>query len=101
MRNEQFVQIEGVTLRLAHPDQLPMRWVGQDSLIKQLLACWLVIDDKDIPLNPRLIGKPGVGENHSCLCSRPGYQAGCLYIPGYNGYPPRRFVDNPRDFRQE
>jgi len=56
------VQIEGVSLRLAHPDQLPMRWVGQESLIKQLLACWLVLDEKDIPLNPRLIGKPGVGK---------------------------------------
>jgi MoxR-like ATPase len=39
-----------------------MRWVGQEALIKQLLACWLVLDEKDIPLNPRLIGKPGVGK---------------------------------------
>jgi MoxR-like ATPase len=39
-----------------------MRWVGQESLLKQLLACWLVLDEKDIPLNPRLIGKPGVGK---------------------------------------
>src|SRR5436190_1303948 len=30
--------------------------------MEQLLACWLVIDDKDIPLSPRLIGKPGVGK---------------------------------------
>jgi MoxR-like ATPase len=28
----------------------------------QLLAAWLVIDKDDIPLNPRLIGKPGVGK---------------------------------------
>jgi len=62
VKNEQFVQIEGINLRLAHPDQLTMRWVGQDILIKQLLACWLVLDEKDIPLNPRLIGKPGVGK---------------------------------------
>jgi MoxR-like ATPase len=39
-----------------------MRWVGQESLLKQLLACWLILDEKDIPLNPRLIGKPGVGK---------------------------------------
>jgi MoxR-like ATPase len=26
------------------------------------LAAWLVIDKNDIPLNPRLIGKPGVGK---------------------------------------
>ena len=28
----------------------------------QLLAAWLVIDKDDIPLNPRIIGKPGVGK---------------------------------------
>ena len=26
------------------------------------LAAWLVIDENDIPLNPRIIGKPGVGK---------------------------------------
>ncbi len=62
MKSGHTVQIEGVNLRLAHPDELPMRWVGQDTLIKQLLACWLMLDEKDIPLNPRLIGKPGVGK---------------------------------------
>ena len=30
--------------------------------LRQLLAAWLVIDENDIPLNPRLIGKPGVGK---------------------------------------
>jgi len=30
--------------------------------LEQLLAAWLVIDKNDIPLNPRLIGKPGVGK---------------------------------------
>lgn len=62
VKNERTIQIEGINLRLSHPDRLPMRWVGQDGLIKQLLACWLVLDEKDIPLNPRLIGKPGVGK---------------------------------------
>ena len=30
--------------------------------MRQLLAAWLVIDAKDLPMNPRLIGKPGVGK---------------------------------------
>ena len=62
MNNGRIVKIEGINLRLSHPDKLPMHWVGQDSLLKQLLACWLILDEKDIPLNPRLIGKPGVGK---------------------------------------
>jgi MoxR-like ATPase len=54
--------IEGVTLHLSHPDELPMKWVGQRELMQQILAAWLVVDSNDLPLNPRLIGKPGVGK---------------------------------------
>src|ERR1700710_889206 len=56
------IQIEGVTLHLAHPDELPVRWVGQEELMRQLLAAWMVVAEADIPMNPRLIGKPGVGK---------------------------------------
>ena len=55
-------EIDGVTLHLAHPDQLPVRWVGQEELMRQLLAAWMVIHDQDLPMNPRLLGKPGVGK---------------------------------------
>ncbi|MBW2125605.1 MAG: AAA family ATPase [Deltaproteobacteria bacterium] len=48
------VHIEGVELHLTEPDEVPMTWVGQPD--------WLVIGEEDFPLNPRLIGKPGVGK---------------------------------------
>lgn len=56
------ITLDGITLTLASPIELPLRWVGDDELLKQLLAAWMVIDDRDIPFNPRLIGKPGVGK---------------------------------------
>ncbi len=56
------VEIEGVKLHLGHPDELTNRWVGQEELMRQLLAAWMVVDDADMPMNPRLIGKPGVGK---------------------------------------
>src|SRR5437762_12627121 len=56
------VDIEGVVLHLAHPDELSVRWVGQEELMRQLLAAWLVVNDQDLPMNPRLLGKPGVGK---------------------------------------
>src|SRR5579862_1414858 len=56
------VEIEGVTLHLAHPDELSVRWVGQEELMRQLLAAWMVVTELDVPMNPRLIGKPGVGK---------------------------------------
>src|SRR3954465_3798657 len=56
------VEIEGVTLHLAHPDELDIQWVGQDELMRQLLAAWMVVNEQDLPMNPRLLGKPGVGK---------------------------------------
>jgi MoxR-like ATPase len=56
------IEIEGVTLHLAHPDEVPIRWVGQEEVMRQLLAAWLVVADEDLPMHPRLIGRPGVGK---------------------------------------
>ena len=56
------VEIEGVTLHLAHPDEVAIQWVGQDELMRQLLAAWMVVNEQDLPMNPRLLGKPGVGK---------------------------------------
>jgi MoxR-like ATPase len=56
------VEVEGVELHLAHPDEIPVRWIGQEEVMRQLLAAWLVVDASDVPMTPRLIGKPGVGK---------------------------------------
>ena len=55
-------KVDGVELQLAHPDVFKAHWVGQEELVKQLLAAWLMVDDADLPLHPRLVGKPGVGK---------------------------------------
>src|SRR5580658_4359680 len=56
------VEIEGITLHLAHPDEIDVKWVGQEEAMRQLMAAWMVLDDRDVPMNPRLLGKPGVGK---------------------------------------
>lgn len=60
--HESRISIDGVELSLGFPDEFPFNWVGQQDVLDQLLASWLVIHENDIPLNPRLIGKPGVGK---------------------------------------
>lgn len=60
--HEDRVTIQGVELALSFPDEFQYQWIGQEDVMNQLLASWLVIDENDIPLNPRLIGKPGVGK---------------------------------------
>ena len=54
--------IEGIELHLAHPDEISIDWVGQGESMRQLLAAWMVLNEHDVPMNPRLLGKPGVGK---------------------------------------
>ncbi len=54
--------IEGITLHLSHPDELRLSWIGRHELVDQVLAAWLMVNEDDLPLHPRLIGKPGVGK---------------------------------------
>jgi MoxR-like ATPase len=56
------VEIDGVQLKLGHAQQNDFEWIGQTDILKQLLACWLTVDPRDVPLTPRLIGVPGVGK---------------------------------------
>lgn len=56
------VTIEGVEIYLTPPDEIDVKWVGQPDLIAQVLAAWMVLGEEDTPLNPRLVGKPGVGK---------------------------------------
>jgi MoxR-like ATPase len=60
--HESKVTIQNVEIALGFPDEFNFEWIGQHDVMDQLLAAWLVIDERDIPLNPRLIGKPGVGK---------------------------------------
>ena len=60
--HESRIIIQGVEIALGFPDEFKLEWIGQNDVLDQLLAAWLVIDENDIPLNPRLIGKPGVGK---------------------------------------
>ncbi len=56
------VEIDGVALSLSNPVANEMQWIGQHEILRQLLACWLVVDSTDLPLAPRLVGPPGIGK---------------------------------------
>lgn len=56
------VDIDGVSLHLSKPDQSQGNWIGQSESLRQLLACWIVVDDKDLALAPRIVGTPGIGK---------------------------------------
>ena len=77
---ENLVDIDGVRLHLSHPNETIGEWIGQDEILNQLLACWLVVDDVDLPLSPRLVGPPGIGKTALGMAgSRMREQQLCIY----------------------
>ena len=71
MARKKTIDIEGVTLHLTSPEKKVPTWVGQREVLLQLLAAWTRVDEKDLPLHPRLLGKPGVGKTTlGCAAAR-------------------------------
>lgn len=60
--NPSVIHIGQVALRLARPLTHTQAWMGDQEILRQLLACWFIVDEKDVPLSPRIIGQPGVGK---------------------------------------
>jgi MoxR-like ATPase len=54
--------VDGLRLHLSQQHAAESQWIGQQEVLKQLLACWMVVDERDLPLTPRLIGTPGIGK---------------------------------------
>lgn len=54
--------IGGITLNLSKPDTTQPEWIGQDEVLRQIHACWMVVSEKDHPLSPRITGMPGTGK---------------------------------------
>jgi MoxR-like ATPase len=54
--------VEDVHLVLPPATEMDVEWIGQEEVIYQLMAAWMVLDEKDLPLNPRLVGRPGMGK---------------------------------------
>ena len=94
------VEIEGVTLHLAHPDELAVEWVGQDELMRQLLAAWMVVNEQDLPMNPRLLGKPGVGKTTLAYAAAQAHGARRLHPAGHPRHAPRRSAGHAGDRRR-
>jgi hypothetical protein len=59
---QKHVDVDGVQLALSKPNENNAKWIGQREILQQLQACWIVVDDTDLPLSPRLVGAPGIGK---------------------------------------
>ncbi|MEM9290286.1 MAG: MoxR family ATPase [Acidobacteriota bacterium] len=66
--SERTITVDGIELHLSSPVTSIPQWIGQGPVLDQLLAAWSIIAEGDLPLNPRLLGKPGVGKT-SLACA--------------------------------
>jgi MoxR-like ATPase len=55
------ITLKGVEIHLVDPPELDVEWVGMQEPLTQLLAAWSD-DGLDPPMQPRILGKPGVGK---------------------------------------
>jgi len=63
--------INGREIHLFEPDRINFEWIGMDSLRGQLTAAWVRLSDTDVPLNPALVGEPGLGKTTlACAVAR-------------------------------
>ncbi len=53
--------LKGVEIHLVDPPNLDVEWVGMEEPLTQLLAAWSD-EGSDPPMQPRILGKPGVGK---------------------------------------
>jgi len=56
------VRIDGIELTLAAPDDHESVWIDYDDYALQLEAAWTRMSDVEPPLNPRMVGEPGLGK---------------------------------------
>ncbi len=56
------VEIEGVSLQLSGRTDSDQAWIGQAEVLRQLLACWMLVAEEDVSLSPRIVGPPGIGK---------------------------------------
>ena len=64
-----YAEFGDLTLKLAQPYEADTHWIGQQEVLMQLLACWITVDDADLPLTPRLVGSPGVGKTQLAIAA--------------------------------
>lgn len=55
------VEIGSVAIHLCEPDSVEVEWIGQEDLVRQLRAAWKTRGG-EMPMNPRIVGKPGSGK---------------------------------------
>lgn len=58
----EIMKVKGVDLVLSEATRMDVQWIGHHEVKRQLEAAWLILSNQDLPMSPRIMGKPGIGK---------------------------------------
>ena len=93
--DQQYVDICGLRIRLARPYELDFEWIGNKGVLHQLQASWFCAQPKEKPMNPRLVGKPGVGKTALAYAAGKFLQVPVYFFQGTADTQPNDLLINP------
>ena len=93
--DQQYVDICGLRIRLAKPYLLDFEWVGNRTVLHQLQASWFCNRSGEKPMNPRLVGKPGVGKTALAYAAGQFLNAPVYFFQGTADTQPNDLLINP------
>ena len=93
--DQQYVDVCGLRIRLAKPYTLDFEWVGNRKVLHQLQASWFCASQKEKPMNPRLVGKPGVGKTALAYAAGQFQNSQVYFFQGTADTHPNDLLINP------
>ena len=89
------VIVEGIALQLSSEYETDTPWVGSDLATRQLRAAWLKMSEDDLPMNPRLVGRPGVGKTTLAVAVAQSMGARVYLMQGTSDTRPEDLIVTP------
>jgi MoxR-like ATPase len=93
--DQQYVDVCGLKIRLAKPYELDFEWIGNRGVLHQMQASWFCGMKGEKPMNPRLVGKPGVGKTALAYAAGKFLELPVFFFQGTADTQPNDLLINP------
>ncbi|WP_397600367.1 AAA family ATPase [Silvanigrella sp.] len=94
-KDKESAQIGNISVKLAKEYEVNANWMGNDLASHQLRAAWLKLSEDDLPMNPRLVGNPGVGKTTLAVAVAKELQSSVYLMQGTSDTRPDDLIITP------